>query len=68
MRFEKKWAKVVALALSFPSTILATGFVLMKLAEGGALKKSWAVIVFLLVVGNILFLMVNYAYKIKNKS
>ncbi len=66
--FQKKWAQVLALALSLPSTILAMAFLSMYLVENNILSKGWAVGLFLAVVINTIVLMVIYAYKIKDRS
>ena len=63
---EKKWAKVLGLAMALPSTIFASALFFMKLAENGIISKFVGVILFLVIVLNTLFLMVWYAYKKKN--
>lgn len=63
---DKKWIKIMGLALSLPSTIFITAWGTMHLAEIGILTKVQAVLIFLLIVLNILFSMVYYAYKRKN--
>ena len=68
MMIEKKWVKTLGLALSLPSTIFAVAIISMKLVEFGVIRKWLGVLIFLLVVGNTIFLMVWYAYKNKDKS
>ena len=65
---KNKWYKVLALALSLPSTILFMGWGTWKVVEMGLIEKKLAFIIFLLVICNSLILMVVYAVKIKNKS
>jgi len=66
--FQQKWAQVLGLALSLPSTILAMAFFCRYLVENNILSKGWAIGLFLLVVTNTIVLMVIYAFKNKNKS
>jgi len=56
----------MGLALSLPSTIFIAVWGAMHLADLGILTKTQAVLLFLAIIGNILFLMVYYAYKRKN--
>ena len=63
---NKKWLQIMGLAMSLPSTIFITGWGTMQLVKMGILTKPVAVILFLAVVGNILFMMVYYAYKRKS--
>jgi uncharacterized membrane protein (UPF0136 family) len=66
--FDQKWAKVLAFALSLPSSILGMAFFSMYLVEHNILSKGWAFGLFLAVVINTILLMVIYAYKNKDKS
>ena len=68
MKFDKKWIRVLALALCLPSTILAMGYLVHKIVKNQFMDPFWAMILFLAVIGNILFLMVWYAYCVKDKS
>ncbi|MCY4524136.1 MAG: hypothetical protein OXB84_05300 [Halobacteriovoraceae bacterium] len=68
MIFDKKWIKVLSLALCLPSTIFAMGFFFHKMVENQFMPPLLAIIIFLLVIGNILFFMVWYARSVKNKS
>ncbi len=63
---NKKWLKIMALAMSFPSTIFIMAYGVMKLHELGYIEKSTAAILFVLAISNTLFLMVYYAFKRKN--
>lgn len=63
---NKKWLQIMGLAMSLPSTIFIAGWGAFHLVKLGIISKIVAIILFLAVVGNILFLMVYYAYKQKN--
>ena len=52
--------------MSLPSLIFVAVWGSMKLAELKIISETAAVISFLLIIGNVLFLMVYYAYKRKN--
>lgn len=56
----------MALAMSLPSTIFIAVWGAMQLEKLGILTKTQAVLLFLAIIGNLLFLMVYYAYKRKN--
>lgn len=64
--YDKKWVKPLALALSLPGTIFGAALILMKLAQAEVISKLVAIIIFLLIVGNTLFLLVYYGYKNKD--
>ena len=66
VKIERKWVKTLGLALSLPSTIFGSAISLFWAVDQGYISKLVAILVFLLVIGNILFLMVYYAFK--NKS
>jgi purine-cytosine permease-like protein len=66
MKFDQKWLKIMGLAMSLPSTIFIMAWGSMQLHKMGILSQTQAVILFLAVVCNVLFLMVYYAYKRKN--
>jgi hypothetical protein len=68
MKFDQKWVKVLGIAMSLPSTIFVTAYGSFKLSELGYLSKVQAVLLFLAIVCNMLFMMVYYALKKKNKS
>ena len=68
MFLDKKWAKIVALALSLPSTIFVMGLFFKMLVDGGILSKTVSVILFLLVILNTLFLIVYYAMKKRSRD
>jgi hypothetical protein len=63
---NKKWLQIMGLAMSLPTTILIVVWGAMQLAKMGILTKNQAVLLFLAVITNLLFLMVYYAYKRKN--
>lgn len=63
---NKKWLQIMGLAMSLPSTIFIAVWGAMHLAKIGILTKTQAVLLFLAIIGNLLFLMVYYAYKRKN--
>jgi uncharacterized membrane protein len=65
---QKKWHQIMALALSFPSTIFLTAWAMKELTERGVISKLVGVVVFLAILCNTLFLMVYYAYKNKSQS
>lgn len=67
MKLNQKWIKELSLALSLPSTILGSAFILFHLVKEKVITKEIAVIGLVLIVGQILFLMVYYAYKKKDK-
>jgi purine-cytosine permease-like protein len=64
--FDKKWIKIMGLAMSLPSTIFIMAWGSMQLHKNGLLSEVQAVLLFLAVVLNTLFMMVYYAYKKKN--
>lgn len=63
---NKKWIQIMGLAMSLPSTIFIAAWGAFQLVKLGIISKVAAVLIFLAIVGNILFLMVYYAYKRKN--
>ena len=65
---DKKWVQVTGLALSFPSTILVSAWVMKTLVEKDYLSKTSGVLIFLAIIFNTIYLMVYYAFKNKNKS
>ncbi len=54
--------------MSLPSTIFVTAYGSFKLHELGYISKVQAVLLFLAIVCNMLFMMVYYALNKKNKS
>jgi purine-cytosine permease-like protein len=64
--FDRKWVKIMGLAMSLPSTIFVMAWGSMELVKLGYISKLIGVLIFLGVVCNILFLMVYYAYKRKD--
>lgn len=63
---NKKWIQIMGLAMSLPSTIFIAAWGAFQLVKLGIITKLVAVLLFLAIVGNILFLMVYYAYKRKD--
>lgn len=63
---NKKWIQIMGLAMSLPSTIFIAAWGAFQLVKLGIISKVVAVLLFLAIVGNILFLMVYYAYKRKS--
>jgi purine-cytosine permease-like protein len=66
MKFDPKWIKIMGIAMSLPSTIFIMAWGSMHLHKIGILTQLQAVLLFLAVVCNMLFLMVYYAFKRKN--
>lgn len=66
MMGSAKWLKILGLALSLPSTIIAMAFLAKTMVDQEILNWGWSITLFVLVVGNTIFLMVYYAYKIKD--
>jgi hypothetical protein len=64
--FDKKWIKIMGMAMSLPSTIFVMAYISMELKKAGYLSQTQAVLLFLAVVCNLLFMMVYYAYKKKD--
>ena len=67
MKIDKKWAKIVGLALSFPSTIFVGAYLSHVLYKNGLLSKPIAMILFLIIICNTLFLIVYYALRNSRK-
>jgi hypothetical protein len=56
----------MGLAMSLPSTIFISIWGSMQLAKMHIISETVAIILFLVIIGNILFLMVYYANKRKD--
>ena len=63
---NQKWMQIMGLAMSLPSIIFVTVWGAMQLAKRQIISQTQAVILFLAIIGSILFTMVYYAYKRKN--
>ena len=63
---NKKWLQILGLAMSLPSIIFVAVWGAMQLAKMNILSQTQAVFLFLAIIGNMLFMMVYYAYKRKN--
>lgn len=68
IKLEKKWIKVVTLALGFPSIILFSAIAVSRLISLEIISKKIGIGFFFVIIFNSLLLMVWYAYKGKNKS
>ncbi len=66
MKFDQKWVKTLGLALSLPGTIFISALGTMELVKLGLISRTVAIILFLLIVGNTIFLMVYYGFKNKD--
>lgn len=66
MKFDAKWIKTLGLALSLPGTIFITALGAKKCVDLNIFSKATGIILFLLIVGNTLFLMVYYGFKNKD--
>ena len=60
---KKKWLKILGIAVSFPSTILITGWGSMQLAKLGVVSDTIAKLIFIAILFNTLFLLIYYAVK-----
>lgn len=63
-----KTAAILGLALALPSTIIGAFALLQTLVYKEILTKTWALIILISLILNILYLMVRYANSKKNKS
>ncbi|EQC50048.1 hypothetical protein M899_0007 [Bacteriovorax sp. BSW11_IV] len=68
MLIQSKWAKVVALALSLPSTIFGLALVTDALIKSNVVPKTLGWLIFILIIINSIFLMVWYALRVKGKD
>ncbi len=68
MKIAPKWIKVVALAMSLPSTIFVCAWAIWQLVEEGLISRGVGITILLAIVGNTLILMVLYAIKNRNKD
>ncbi len=64
--WNKKWLKVLGLAMSLPSTAFVAAWGSMQLAEKKILTTTQAVFLFLAILFNTIGMMVYYAYKRKD--
>ncbi len=63
---KKNILKILALALSLPTTIFIAAYLSMTLVEHEILSKGWAMVIFLVIISDIILLMVWYAIKKKS--
>ena len=61
-----KYLKTMGLAISFPSTILILAYSVYELVQNNIISKGWGFFLFFVVIFNILWLMVRYAFIKKN--
>lgn len=61
-----KWVQIMGLAISLPSIIFVAVWGAMQLAKMQIITQTQAVLLFLAIIGNSIFMMVYYAYKRKN--
>lgn len=66
MKFDPKWIRIMGIAMSLPSTIFVSAYGTMQLHKLGYLTQVQAVLLFLAIVCNMLFMMVYYAFKKKD--
>ena len=67
MMLDRGWAKVTALALSLPSTIIAAAILASVLIKRGIVSTWVGWSIFLLMVVNTIVLLVIYAYRSKKR-
>lgn len=60
---KKNWIKIMALAMSLPSSILGIAWILWELEKNGYITKIWSLIILIAVVFNTFVLMVYHANK-----
>ncbi len=65
---EKKWQKSLALALSLPSTIIFTVWLVTQMIKKDIIGSGLGAFIIVFTIVDALGLMVWYAYKEKNKS
>ncbi len=64
--WDRKWIKVLGIAMSLPSTIFVTAWGTMQLHEKKILSQTQAVLLFLAIIINMIGMMVYYALKRKD--
>lgn len=62
---NRKWLQIMGIAMSLPSTIFVAVWGSMQLTKMHILTQTQAVLLFLSIIGGMLFLMVYYAYRRK---
>ncbi|MDD0854722.1 hypothetical protein HBN50_16555 [Halobacteriovorax sp. GB3] len=68
MLVQKKWAKVLGLAISFPSSIFGVALIVETLIENDVVSKKIGWLLFIVFIVNTISLMVWYALKVKTKD
>ncbi len=64
--FKRKWAKVLGLSLSLPSTIFAGAIIASQLVNNGVMRRSVAYGIFIFLVTGNLILIIYYGLRNKN--
>ena len=67
MKIEKKWFKIVSLALSLPTTIFVSAWLCRLLVIEKVLERWAGALLFVALVCNTIFLIVFYAIKNRTK-
>lgn len=65
-KMNRKWLQIMGLAVSFPSTILATAWGALHLVDLHILTQAQAIFIIIGIICGMLFLMVYYASKRKS--
>lgn len=68
MKIQKKWIKVLGLAMSLPSLIFACAWFIFNLVDEQIITRGVGIIILLAIVINSLVLMVVYALKNRSKD
>lgn len=68
MLIQKKWAKVVGIALSLPSSIFGMALLTEMLIKNQMVPKTIGWLLFILFIINSIIVMVWYALRVKNKD
>ena len=63
---DKKWAKTLALALSFPTMIIVLIIIITKLIESKVLTPSLGYTIFFIIIISVIITLVRYAYQNKD--
>ncbi len=63
---DKKWAKTLALALSFPTIIIVLIIIITKLIEAKMLTHGLGYSIFFIIIISVIITLVRYAYQNKD--
>ena len=66
IKIEKKYVKIIALALSLPSSLFFLAWFLLHLAEKKVISSLLAVSIIILYLANTIYLIARYVAKDKN--